>query len=86
MSVNETAMQNVWRHYFLLPGALSEGTIWPQVVGIATLQEFYKKFRFLTAPLWHIILESFHTFDLKYHRKSEFNKKTSSKNDDRLNA
>jgi hypothetical protein len=24
MSVSETTMQNVWRHHFLMPGALSE--------------------------------------------------------------
>jgi hypothetical protein len=47
------AMQNVLQHYFLLPKALSEvmetvTQIWPQVVEIAELQEFYKN-RFFTA-------------------------------------
>jgi hypothetical protein len=90
-SVNKTAKQNVWRHHFLLQGALIRskgdcGTIWPLVVGIAALQEFYKNYQFLTAHLWHTygnIPKTFYTFDLKYHRKSEFNKKTSSKKENR---
>jgi hypothetical protein len=47
-------------------------------VEIAVLQEFYKDYSFLTAPaVAHIqysmaqISRSFHTFDLKYHRKSQ---------------
>ncbi len=58
-SVNKTAVQNVWQYNILLPGALSEvgetvAHIWPQVVDIAALQEFFKNDRFLTGPLWHI--------------------------------
>ncbi len=53
------AIQNVLQHNFLLPGALSEvgetvAKIWPQVLEIAALQEFYKNYWFLTVPLWHI--------------------------------
>jgi hypothetical protein len=79
-SVNVTAEQNVWRHNFLQPGVLSKvgetvAHIWPQVVEIAPLQEFYKNDRFLTAPLWRYmahILRGFHTFDFKSHRKNHF--------------
>jgi hypothetical protein len=47
--------------------------IWPQVVEIAALQEFYINDRFLTAPcgtyMAHI-LRGFHTFYLKSRRKT----------------
>jgi hypothetical protein len=59
ITVNGMAMQNIWQHHFLQPVALSEvgetvAYIWPQVVRKATLQEFYKNDRFITAPLWYI--------------------------------
>jgi hypothetical protein len=85
MSVNKTATQKIWRQHFLLPGGASSKVgetveqIWPQVVGIAALLEFYKNNRFLI----HIF---FHTSDLKYHRKNEFTKKTSSKNENGFDA
>ncbi len=51
MSVKETAMQNIWQHYFLVqPGVLSEmeepvAYIWPLVVRIATqLQKWWIPF------------------------------------------
>jgi hypothetical protein len=61
VSVNKTAMWNVWWHHFLQPGALSGGGgqetvahIWPQVVGLQHVRNFlYKNDGFLTA-LWHI--------------------------------
>ncbi len=79
---------------FLLSGALPEvgetmAHIWPQVVEIVALQEFYKTDRFLTAPLCHIYDShsyKFSYFDLKSHRKNEFYKKTSSINENILNA
>jgi hypothetical protein len=56
LSVNETAVQNIWQHNFLQPGALSEvvesvAHIWPQVVEISSLQEFIKMIDF---SHWHI--------------------------------
>jgi hypothetical protein len=52
-------MHNIGQHHSLQPGALSEvgetvAYILPQVFRKATLQEFYKNDRFLTAHLWYI--------------------------------
>ncbi len=46
--MNKTAVQIVWRHNFLQPGALSEvgeiiAHIQPQAVEIAAVQEFLQK-------------------------------------------
>jgi hypothetical protein len=63
MSVNETAMQNIWRHHFLQPGTLSEvgeivAHIWQQVVGIAALYKFLQIMRdsYQPLPMAHIWL------------------------------
>jgi hypothetical protein len=63
-SANEMAVQNVW-----LSGALSEvretvAHIWPQVVEIAALQEFYKMIDSSQPPcdtycIWLTFLELF---------------------------
>jgi hypothetical protein len=50
------AVENVWLHNFLQPGALSEvgetvAHIWPQVLEISSLQEFIKMIDF---SHWHI--------------------------------
>jgi hypothetical protein len=51
VSVNETAMQNVWQHHFPQPWeGGSYGTNWPTVVvEIATFYEFDRNDRFSTA-------------------------------------
>jgi hypothetical protein len=44
------------------------GQIWPQVVGIAALQEFYKYDRFVTFPCGKYMVhipKNVHTFDIK---------------------
>ncbi len=68
MSVNEMAMQSVWKHHFLLQGTLSElgetvARIWPQSgnnSALGTLQNYI----FLKAPtpvthIWHTFPEFF---------------------------
>jgi hypothetical protein len=53
-------------------------SIWPQVVQIAYLQEFYKNDRFLPTPQGTSMAHfrrRFHTFDLEHHIKNEISKK-----------
>ncbi len=77
MSLNEPAMQNVWRQHFLQPtfsaarGPIGEGgdcgtpmATDSGIVGLAALWKFYKRDRFLTAyPMAHIWL-TFYMFFL----------------------
>jgi hypothetical protein len=90
--VNETAVQNVWRHNFLQPGALSEvgetvAHIWPQVVHVAAYRNFTKIIDSSQPPCgtyMAYIFRRFHAFDLKSQRKNGFYKQTSSINENRL--